>query len=187
MCGRYSSCCQRESRLLCHKTRHKRHFWPLPRRARAAAILRLFARFGPPIHVLFRFAQPLTFMIDVPKFKWVIAFFDPHWHTPHLGLQPKKASRTRRLEAPVGHPDRAGRRLLGACSFFFRSSLIYLFIFYLFIYKCRDSPMTSVAWLSSVSTMRPRLCEAKGYRTSLWSEPGPELESEPGPKPKPVR
>ena len=27
------------------------------------------------------------------------------------------------FEAPVGHPDRAGRRLLGACSFF-RSSLI---------------------------------------------------------------
>jgi hypothetical protein len=24
----------------------------------------------------------------------------------------------REIEAPVGHPDRAGRRLLGACSFF---------------------------------------------------------------------
>ena len=44
------------------------------------------------------------------------------------------------FEAPVGHPDRAlaGRRPLGACSFF-RSSLIYLFII-VFIYYGPTQP-----------------------------------------------
>ena len=53
------------------------------------------------------------------------------------------------FEAPVGHPDRAGRRLLGACSFF-RSSLIYLFII-VFIYygptqPQEPSPKLLVVW-----------------------------------------
>ena len=51
----------RERKSVGHKNPTQKAFLPLSRRARAAAILRLFARFGPPIHVLFRFTQPLTF------------------------------------------------------------------------------------------------------------------------------
>ena len=40
------------------------------------------------------------------------------------------------FEAPVGHPDRAGRRLLGACSFLFRSSFnLFLLLLLLIVYQ----------------------------------------------------